>query len=115
MVSYIGYQAKTLPVGTDLMNVRLEPANSTLNEVVVTGYSTQYKKDVVGSTSTINMGQPGGGSAVYIRGIANTDNVLQGQSSGVAMMTIHIVEVNQTETQTNIEFEIKDPHLFYTH
>jgi hypothetical protein len=113
VVSYIGYQAKTLPVDADLMNVRLDPANSSLDEVVVTGYSSQLKKDVVGATSTISMdnGTPGGSVSINHRG-----NRSMGYSATPATpqeATIP-VEVNQTETQTNIEFGIKDPYSIPT-
>lgn len=124
VVSYIGYQAKTIPVGSDMSNVRLDVSSSSLNEVVVTGYSSQRKKDVVGATSTISMdnGSPGDGSAIYIRGTSDAkkiptgdsaDQILQGQAAGVELSTVP-VEVNQTETQTNIEFEIKDPYSIPT-
>ncbi|HWD88752.1 MAG TPA: von Willebrand factor type A domain-containing protein [Mucilaginibacter sp.] len=56
--SYIGYQAKTIVPGTrDSLDVYLDPSNSTLNEVVVTDYSTQRKKDVTGSVATIGADQ----------------------------------------------------------
>jgi len=125
-VSYIGYQSKTMPIGSDLSNVRLDPSVSELNEVVVTGYATQYKSDAIGSVSTINMGSPGSSPTVYVRGISsnNTYSVaqgLQGKVAGVAVYDANKsemgysaasvpVEVNQTENQTNIEFEIANPY-----
>src|ERR1700754_5238788 len=50
VISYIGYQAKTVTVtGPSLGTIGLDVTNSTLNEVVVTGYQTQLKKDISGS------------------------------------------------------------------
>ncbi len=57
VVSYIGYQSKTVTIGkSDSLDVYLDPSNSTLNEVVVTGYATQAKRDVVGSVATVDVG-----------------------------------------------------------
>ncbi|HWD87708.1 MAG TPA: mucoidy inhibitor MuiA family protein [Mucilaginibacter sp.] len=118
-VSYIGYQQKNVMIGPEAANIRLDPASSALNEVVVTGYATQRKKDVTNATSTINMNDAvGGGSAVYIRGVSNADvnNVaqgLQGKVAGVAISTLP-VDVDKIENQTNIEFEIKDPYSIPT-
>jgi len=128
-VSYIGYQSKTMPIGSDLSNVRLDPMVSELNEVVVTGYTSQRKTDVLGSVSTINMDSPGSSPTVYVRGISRdaykmpageSERLLQGQAAGVTVVSegqvaglgVYTVpvEVNQTENQTNIEFEIANPY-----
>jgi len=102
VISYIGYQSQEVTVrGSDFLTISLLPANSTLNEVVVTGYTTQLKKDISGSIATvdvtdakkipvssseellqgqasgvtvINSGAPGAASTVFIRGIANFGN-----------------------------------------
>jgi len=102
VVSYIGYQTKEVTVqGDQFITISLEPANSTLNEVVVTGYTSQRKKDISGAIAIVNVdeakklpasssdqllqgqaagvtvvtpGAPGAGSAVYIRGIQNFGN-----------------------------------------
>ncbi len=117
-VSYIGYQSKTMPIGSDLSNVRLDPMVSSLNEVVVTGYATQRKTDVLGSVSTINMDNASPGIAINLRGNrslgysaapTSAEYMLQGQATGVNINTVPI-EVNQTENQTNIEFEIANPY-----
>jgi TonB-linked SusC/RagA family outer membrane protein len=101
-VSYIGYVTADVTVtGSEFITVQLQPNNSTLNEVVVTGYTTQLKKDISGSVGTvdvsdakkipmssseemlqgsvsgvtvINSGAPGAQSTVYIRGISNFSN-----------------------------------------
>src|ERR1700744_5939363 len=56
VVSYIGYQSKSVTVaGADLGTITLDVTNSTLNEVVVTGYTSQVKKDITGSVATVDV------------------------------------------------------------
>jgi len=101
-ISYIGYVTQDVTVkGSEFITVQLSPNNSTLNEVVVTGYTTQLKKNISGSVGTvdisdakkipvssseellqgnvsgvtvINSGAPGAQSTVFIRGISNFGN-----------------------------------------
>jgi len=98
-ISYIGYITKDVTVkGGEFITISLDPSSSTLNEVVVTGYTSQLKKDISGSVGTvdvsdakkipvssseellqgnvsgvtvINSGAPGAASTVFIRGISN--------------------------------------------
>ncbi|MDP9046959.1 MAG: TonB-dependent receptor [Bacteroidota bacterium] len=102
VVSYIGYQGKEVTVqGDGPITISLNLANSTLNEVVVTGYTTQVKKDITGSVASvdltdarkipatsseqllqgqasgvtvINNGAPGAASTVFVRGVTNFGN-----------------------------------------
>jgi len=102
VVSYIGYQTQEVTVkGSEFLTIQLQPANSTLNEVVVTGYTSQRKKDIAGAVAVVDLtsakkipasssdqilqgqaagvtvvtrGAPGAGSAVFIRGISNFGN-----------------------------------------
>ena len=102
LISYIGYQTKSVTVtGPSLGTIELAVTNSTLNEVVVTGYQTQAKKDITGAVASvaindakkipattseqllqgqasgvtvINQGAPGSSSTVFIRGITNFGN-----------------------------------------
>ncbi|MFB9842817.1 SusC/RagA family TonB-linked outer membrane protein [Mucilaginibacter ginsenosidivorans] len=83
IVSYIGYQPKSVTVNSaDLGTITLEVTNSTLNEVVVTGYSSQRKKDIAGAVAVVDLTDakkiPTGGS---------TDQILQGQAAGVSVVT----------------------------
>ncbi len=100
---FVGYVAtkKTITVGNSVITVdfRLQPENTNLNEVVVTGYGSQRKKDLTGSVVAIsskdfnqgpvttpealitgkvagveitsNSGAPGAGSTIRIRGGAS--------------------------------------------
>src|SRR3984885_10565749 len=56
VISYIGYQQKNVTVtGASLGTIVLNVTNNTLNEVVVTGYQTQVKKDITGSVAVVNI------------------------------------------------------------
>src|ERR1700761_1721991 len=56
VISYIGYQQKSVTVtGASLGTIVLSVTNNTLNEVVVTGYQTQVKKDITGSVAVVNI------------------------------------------------------------
>jgi Ca-activated chloride channel family protein len=75
--SFVGYQRKTVAIGkADNLDVYLTASNSSLNEVVVSGYGTQRKKDVVGSVATISADQ-----------VAVAPQQLQGQAAGVTVVT----------------------------
>jgi TonB-linked SusC/RagA family outer membrane protein len=53
--SYIGYQTKEVSVNSNtLINVTLQEANRGLDEVIVVGYGTQKKRNVIGSVAQIN-------------------------------------------------------------
>ncbi|MDB5121147.1 MAG: rane protein [Sphingobacteriales bacterium] len=102
IVKYIGYQEMEKTVnatGSVTVSFQLQPASTSLNEVVVIGYGSQRKKDLTGSISTVaskdfqkgsivspeqlivgkvagvsitsNGGAPGGGSTIRIRGGAS--------------------------------------------
>ncbi|HMF73956.1 MAG TPA: SusC/RagA family TonB-linked outer membrane protein, partial [Flavitalea sp.] len=98
-ISYIGYTPQEVPVNDlSIINISLAPGSSALNEVVVTGYTSQRKKDITGSVSLVDMkalksvpsgsavqalqgqasgvnvirsGVPGGASNVFVRGISS--------------------------------------------
>ena len=58
VVSYIGFQTKELTVkGDAFLTISLDPANSQLNEVVVTGYTSQRKKDIAGAVAVVDVSE----------------------------------------------------------
>jgi TonB-linked SusC/RagA family outer membrane protein len=81
MVSYIGYVTKQVTITSETMNITLDPANSSLNEVLVTGYGTQRKRDQTGSVVKVN-------SDDFVQGVT-TDPLqqLQGKAAGVTIST----------------------------
>ena len=54
VISYIGYKTKEV-AALDGMKVTLQEASNNLNEVVVTGYTTQRKADLTGAVSVVNV------------------------------------------------------------
>ena len=52
-ISYVGYQSQTLAAAAN-MQIRLAEDNEVLEEVVVTGYTTQRKADLTGAVSAIS-------------------------------------------------------------
>ena len=81
VISYIGYVTQEITVrGGDFITVSLAPSASTLNEVVVTGYQTQLKKDIVGSVSTVDVGDAKKIPAT------SSEQLLQGQAAGVTVV-----------------------------
>ncbi|WP_426671654.1 SusC/RagA family TonB-linked outer membrane protein [Mucilaginibacter sp. McL0603] len=81
VISYIGYQPKSIPVtGESLGTIVLDITSSTLNEVVVTGYQTQLKKDISGAVATVNV------SDAKKINATSSEQLLQGQASGVTVI-----------------------------
>ena len=105
VVSYVGYETKEVAIaGKTNISISMVPVSKTLNEVVIVGYGTQKKKNVLGAMSSIkgetltlssapsvltalqgkvaglqitqNSAQPGGGFNIQIRGAgsANQNN-----------------------------------------
>ena len=100
VISYIGYQTQEVKAA-DGMNVVLQEAANDLNEVVVTGYTSQRKADLTGAISVVSVddiakqnennpikalqgrvpgmnisadGSPSGTATVRIRGIGTLNN-----------------------------------------
>ncbi|RYE32017.1 MAG: TonB-dependent receptor [Sphingobacteriaceae bacterium] len=81
VVSYIGYTAKEVLVGDQSnYNIILSPASNSLNEIVVTGYGTQRKKDLVGAVAVVDV------AALNRQPTASVENQLQGQAAGVTVI-----------------------------
>ena len=79
----VGFENQNVSVAgkTDLGEIQMVVTSTMLNEVVLTGYSTQRVKDITGSVSVINVADlkqtPSG----------STEGLLQGQASGVTVFT----------------------------
>jgi TonB-linked SusC/RagA family outer membrane protein len=78
--SYVGYVTEAITVGTQsVIDVVLVPDIVALQEVVVTGYTTQRKRDITGAIGVVQADKltaiPAG----------NVSNQLQGRSSGVTV------------------------------
>ncbi|QEC68658.1 DUF3520 domain-containing protein [Panacibacter ginsenosidivorans] len=70
VISYVGYTDKEIKVkDKENLTIKLEPSVQALQEVVVTGYGTQLKKELTGSVVTVNPGYLSGKAAgIYISG-----------------------------------------------
>lgn len=77
--SYIGMQTQELNITGDVMNVVLRENSEVLEEVVVTGYGTTKKRDLVTAVSSV--------SAEQIKDVpvANAAEALQGKLAGVTV------------------------------
>jgi len=83
VISYVGFDNQEIPFqgAANLGTIILVASSTTLNEVFVTGYTSQRKKDITGSVAIVNvadMKQTPSGS---------TEALLQGQASGVTVFT----------------------------
>lgn len=79
--TYVGYQSSQLAVGANnVVNVVLQPANSSLNEVVVIGYGTQRRRDVTGSVSSVTA------ATIEKVPVTTLDQALQGRAAGVQIV-----------------------------
>jgi TonB-linked SusC/RagA family outer membrane protein len=83
VASYIGYDTKEVPVGNQTtVNITLTENQSTLNEVVVTGYGQSVKKsDLVGSIGSVSAKQ------IKERQPTSLADALEGQIAGVQAVT----------------------------
>jgi TonB-linked SusC/RagA family outer membrane protein len=102
VVTVVGFQQMELPVGTSTaVDFTMTETANQLNEIVVTGYTAQRRKDIIGSVSVVDVndlkqtpvsnmavqlqgrapgvvvssgGEPGAGAVVRIRGYASGGN-----------------------------------------
>src|SRR4028118_861141 len=80
VVSYIGMQAKEIPVGTsNARSISLTPSTSTLNDVVVVGYGTRRRAEVTSAISSVS------GKDIKNLPVAGADQALQGKVAGVTV------------------------------
>src|SRR5690606_34312195 len=81
-VSYIGYSSSEITVvGKADLTISLNSSEDALEEVVVTGYSTQRKKDLTGSVAVVNTDQ------LKTTPSASAVESLQGRATGVQVVT----------------------------
>jgi TonB-linked SusC/RagA family outer membrane protein len=77
IVSSIGYEPREVPVTDSRVTIALAPSSRELSEVVVVGYGTQERKNVIGSVSKIDP------SETRTIPTGNFDAALQGKVPGV--------------------------------
>lgn len=82
VITYVGYVTQEVSVtGQPSYNINLQTSNRTLTDVVVTGYTTQRKKDISGAVATVDV------SAAKKLPTSSSEQLLQGQASGVTVIT----------------------------
>lgn len=78
--SYIGSASKEVKVGTQtILNVQLEAENRSLSDVVVVGYGSQKKVNVIGSVVTVT------GKDITAAPVSNVSNALAGRLPGAVI------------------------------
>ena len=82
VITNVGFEKMEVSAnGTGPVNISLKATNATLTEIVVTGYTSQAKKDITGSVAVINVKElianPG----------SNVQSLLQGRAAGVTVGT----------------------------
>lgn len=82
VISSVGFDEMEVDVTSQTnVTVSLKDKSSTLDEIVVTGYTAQRKKDITGSVTVVNtkelLANPG----------SNVESLLQGKASGVTVGT----------------------------
>lgn len=81
-ITYIGFEPLELSVNDRTnYNAVLTPSSNSLNQVVVTGYSSQRKVDIIGSVSIVDV------STAKEVPTASTEELLQGQAPGVTVVS----------------------------
>lgn len=82
LVSYVGFIPKEILVGNQsYLEVRLQADDLLLEEFIVTGYSSQKKKDITGAVSSIDMEELSNIPA------ASVDAMIQGRAAGVSVVS----------------------------
>ena len=79
--SYIGMKTQELTISGDVMNVVLSENSEVLEEVVVTGYGTTKKRDLVTSVASVSADQ------IKDVPVASAAEALQGKLAGVSVTT----------------------------
>ena len=83
VISSVGFERQEIPVsGRNVIDeISLVTSTSSLNEIVVTGYATQRKKDLTGAVSVVDL------SDAKKQPVPDVANMLQGQASGVSVVS----------------------------
>src|SRR5690606_16139825 len=77
IVSYLGYEKLSIVATSTPITVELKENRRQLNDVVVVGYATQQRRDLIGSVNKIDPGE------TKTIAEASFDSQLQGKAAGV--------------------------------
>ena len=83
VITAVGFANLEVPAtaGNPTGDIALTTSVSTLNDVVVTGYTAQRKRDITGAVSVVNVAD------MKATPSGSTKSLLQGQASGVTVTT----------------------------
>jgi TonB-linked SusC/RagA family outer membrane protein len=80
VLSFIGFRSIEIPVGNrSNITAALEADVTALQEVIVTGYTTERKKDIIGSVAVVNP------TTTIAQPSANLSSMLQGRAAGITV------------------------------
>ena len=80
--SFMGYVTKEMPVaGKSQIDLKMEPNDLSISEVVVVGYGTMKKTDLTGSVTQVKV------SDMNTSAASSVDNLLQGKGSGLQVLS----------------------------
>lgn len=102
-ISYVGYNTVTLPARQNMV-VKLEEAGNIMDELVVTGYTTQRKADLTGSVSVVSTDD------LKTSPDADPMRALQGRVPGMTVTGNGSPNGNPILTADVPDF--RDPHVF---
>ncbi len=81
IISSVGFETQEVDISErSTVEVNLTEVNNTLNEVVVTGYSSQRKKDITGAVAVVNVAD------LKSQPASDPQGQLQGRASGVTVV-----------------------------
>ena len=82
MISFIGYTTREILLdGKNNFNVQLMPEVSTLDEIVVTGYTTEKKSDLTGAVAVVKVDE------LTSQPVSGVDKMLQGRVPGLNVIS----------------------------
>lgn len=84
LISYIGYQAQKIPVGSKgTFQIKLVSDTQALEEVIVVGYGTQRKEEVTSAVTKIT-------SENFVKGpVVSPAQLIQGKVAGLAITSVN--------------------------
>ena len=81
IVSFIGFTRQEVIVNKSPVEIQLKESINQLNDVIVTGYSTQERKYVAGSITSVS------GETIRDQPVAGFNQLLQGKATGVQVLS----------------------------
>jgi len=81
VISSVGFESTEVDVtSTDMVTVSLKETSAVLNDVIVTGYTSQKRKDLTGAVTVVNVGD------MTRQPTSQIASQLQGQAAGVTVL-----------------------------